>query len=361
MPFIKFYNIKIIIVKKIIFLLLCLSYILPGKSELSKTTNVTTPGSILSAIGNDYPSVTNLTVTGTIDARDFKQINYYMSNLLVLDLSAATIVAYTGTAGPMPGSNVYPINTIPKIALSPVAPNNYTAKLTSITLPTTTTCIDNQAFYGCSGLVSVSIPSTVTTNIVSAAFYGCSSLTSINIPSSVTTLGNSIFFGCSNLTTITIPSSVTSIGNAVLSGCSSLTTIYANSSTPVDLSSSLYAFNSVNKTTCTLHVPVGAKSAYQSAVVWQDFLNIVEGTTEILTLKSSSICLYPNPVLEGFRIKGFEGTASIDITDLNGKLLLTKKQVSNNENVSINSLPKGSYVLRIVTVEGVIQKKLLKQ
>ncbi|MFA5045655.1 MAG: leucine-rich repeat domain-containing protein [Paludibacter sp.] len=346
--------------KKTILLLLCLSYILQGKAELSKTVNVTTPGSILTAVGNDYVNVSNLTLTGTIDARDFKQISYYMSNLLVLDLSAVNIVAYTGTAGPMPGSNVYPINTIPKIALSPVAPNNYTAKLTSITLPTNITCIDNQAFYGCSGLATVVIPSTTITTMVSGAFYGCSNLTSINIPSSVTSLGASLFFGCSKLTTINIPSSVTSIGNAVLSGCTGLTTIYANSSTPVDLSSSTYAFSNVNKTTCTLHVPVGTKVAYQAAVVWQDFFNIVEGITEILTLKSESIEFYPNPVLNGFRIKGFEGKARIDITDLNGKVLLTK-QVANNDFISVNSLPGNLYFVKIITGNETIVKKLIKE
>ena len=43
-------------------------------------------------------------------------------------------------------------------------------------------------------------------------FSGCSGLTSITIPSSVTSLGNECFFACSGLTSITIPSSVTSLG-----------------------------------------------------------------------------------------------------------------------------------------------------
>jgi hypothetical protein len=45
---------------------------------------------------------------------------------------------------------------------------------------------------------------------------------------------------------------------------------------PIDLSSSSNVFFNVNKTTCKLYVPVGSKRAYQNAVTWKDFLNILE-------------------------------------------------------------------------------------
>ena len=44
------------------------------------------------------------------------------------------------------------------------------------------------------------------------AFQDCSGLTSLTIPSSVTSIGAWAFSGCSGLTSLTIPSSVTSIG-----------------------------------------------------------------------------------------------------------------------------------------------------
>ena len=55
------------------------------------------------------------------------------------------------------------------------------------------------------------------------AFSGCSGLTSVTIPSSVTRIGSSAFRGCSGLTSVTIPSSVTSIEEYAFSGCSGLT------------------------------------------------------------------------------------------------------------------------------------------
>ncbi|MDY4161502.1 MAG: leucine-rich repeat protein [Prevotella sp.] len=45
------------------------------------------------------------------------------------------------------------------------------------------------------------------------------------IPESVTSIGGRAFYGCSGLTSVTIPNSVTSIGFYALSGCSGLTSV----------------------------------------------------------------------------------------------------------------------------------------
>ena len=101
--------------------------------------------------------------------------------------------------------------------------------LTSLTIPSSVTSIGESAFSGCSGLTSLTIPSSVT-SIGESAFYGCSGLTSLTIPSSVTSIGESAFYGCSGLTSLTIPSSVTSIGESAFSGCSGLTSLTIPSS-----------------------------------------------------------------------------------------------------------------------------------
>ena len=82
--------------------------------------------------------------------------------------------------------------------------------------------IDNNTFYGCSGLTSITIPNSVT-SIGDAAFYGCSGLTSITIPNSVMRIGSVAFSECSGLKSITIPNSVTSIGVRAFINCNKLT------------------------------------------------------------------------------------------------------------------------------------------
>ena len=81
------------------------------------------------------------------------------------------------------------------------------------------TSIGEYAFYGCSSLTSVSIPSSVT-SIGKSAFAGCRGLTYITIPSSVTSIGGSAFGSCSGLTSIEIPNSVTTIGENAFAYCS---------------------------------------------------------------------------------------------------------------------------------------------
>ncbi|MCR5064195.1 MAG: leucine-rich repeat domain-containing protein [Bacteroidales bacterium] len=109
------------------------------------------------------------------------------------------------------------------------------------------TAIGNRAFYECTDLVSVSIPSTVTdiaiyafaasglssvtinaATIGQAAFYNCSNLTSVTFGNSVVSIGESAFRNCTGLSSITIPSSVTSIGSSAFGSCTGLTTVFFN-------------------------------------------------------------------------------------------------------------------------------------
>ena len=121
--------------------------------------------------------------------------------------------------------------------------------LTSITLPSSVTSIGVWAFAGCSNLpkdengvqyesaakvVLIDVPTSMKGEFVipntvrfihSYAFSGCSGLTSITIPSSVTTLGDYAFYYCTSLTSVTLSEGVTTIGEHAFYGCSSLTSV----------------------------------------------------------------------------------------------------------------------------------------
>ena len=134
---------------------------------------------------------------------------------------------------------------------------NGCAGLTSITIPSSVYIIADESIYDCSGLKSITIPSSVT-SIGNYVLGLCPNITSIKvesgnakydsrnncnaiietstntliagckntvIPSSVTTIGTASFYGCTGLTSITIPSSVVSLGEGAFFDCTGLTSI----------------------------------------------------------------------------------------------------------------------------------------
>lgn len=88
----------------------------------------------------------------------------------------------------------------------------------------------NGAFYGCSALTSVRLPSRIGF-IDSGIFHKCTGITSINIPDGVSVVGVSAFQECAGITSIVIPESVTEIMRVAFHGCFNLTRIEYNGTT----------------------------------------------------------------------------------------------------------------------------------
>ena len=113
-------------------------------------------------------------------------------------------------------------------------------------------------YVNCSGLTSITIPSSVT-SLGDRCFSYCRGLTSITIPSSVTSLGDECFCDCSGLTSITIPSSVTSLGEYCFSGCIGLEIVYFKGKVPNVSNSRTLA------TGCIIKVPSEYLQDYKDA------------------------------------------------------------------------------------------------
>lgn len=94
--------------------------------------------------------------------------------------------------------------------------------LSSITIPNTVTEIQHRAFYGCSNLTNITLPSNLTT-IGSYAFSN-TGLTSISLPSSLTGLREGVF-DSSDLRSVTFNSQQISFSPNIFGGCHSLTTL----------------------------------------------------------------------------------------------------------------------------------------
>ena len=123
-----------------------------------------------------------------------------------------------------------------------------------------------------------------------AAFSNCSGLTSLTIPSSVTSIGESVFFGCSGLTSFTIPSSVTSIGWGAFCGCSGLTSIYVYTEKLPNMGSDV--FHGCDAKKCTVYVPKGTYDDYWLSEFGY-FENIVEfeatGINNVVTSNDAKV------------------------------------------------------------------------
>jgi len=98
------------------------------------------------------------------------------------------------------------------------------SKLVTMEIPSNVVSIGNDAFSDCYGLRILTIHDGVT-KIGSGAFQSCYALTSVTLPNSVTSVSNSIFDNCTALASVTIPNSVTEIGERAFDGCSKLTSV----------------------------------------------------------------------------------------------------------------------------------------
>lgn len=111
------------------------------------------------------------------------------------------------------------------------------------------------------------------TTIGEHAFTGCTGLMSVKLPS-VSTIGNYAFSGCSALPSITLPSSLTTIGTGAFTGCMSLLAIHCNCKVPPSSVFSMCDSDMYGK--AALYVPKGFIKAYKGISPWDAFAIIIE-------------------------------------------------------------------------------------
>lgn len=196
-----------------------LALLLATVLHLQAVTVNSTAGKLATMVTNH--NATELTVNGTIDARDFAFIADEMPNINTLNLANATIVAYNSTLndGLLPGEHHYAANTMPYCALAGVI------TLKNVTLPSNLTAIDYGAFAGCTGITAIGLPATLL-SIGDDAFNTCSSLTQVSITGSINHLGSKAFAHCAKLATVIInPSGPITIGDEAFANCQSLNNV----------------------------------------------------------------------------------------------------------------------------------------
>lgn len=109
----------------------------------------------------------------------------------------------------------------------------------SVYLPSTMSCVNENAFSGNTSIKSVSLPTSIT-KIASGAFSECKKLTKVTLTSSLKEIGENAFSKCSSLTSITIPDSVTTIGEGAFLDCSKLTRVTVPSALTAEQASKIF-------------------------------------------------------------------------------------------------------------------------
>ncbi len=145
------------------------------------------------------------------------------------------------------------------------------------------TSIGDNAFFGCTGLTSITIPHSVT-SIGGYVFYGCTGLKSITIPNSATSIGESAFYGCTGLTSITIPNSVTSIGYYAFEGCTGLKSVILSNGVMCIGYHMFYDCTSLTSVT----IPNSVTSIDEGAFCWCDDLANVTIPENVTSIGSSA-------------------------------------------------------------------------
>ena len=160
--------------------------------------------------------------------------------------------------------------------------------LPSVTIPSNVTSVGGSAFGGCTNLTKVTINSNAVassgsslknifgtqvpeyvlgedvTKIGNNAFFGCTGLTSVTIPEGVTSIGGSAFDGCTDLTLISLPEGVTEIGGYAFNRCTSLTSVTIPSSVTTIVGSAFYYCDNLKKVTINSNAIASKTYTYNS-------------------------------------------------------------------------------------------------
>ena len=174
--------------------------------------------------------------------------------------------------------------------------------------------ICNYAFFGCSGLTSITLPKSLELIDVDA-FSGYNNLAAVHIsdleaflkiryffgdwpsnplffahhlylngeeikdlviPNTIESINSYALTGGSAFTSVVIPKSVNDIGDCAFIGCTGLRKVLSLIENPTEVDVK-YRFDSDTFQDATLYVPVGTIDLYKSANGWKDFAHIVEG------------------------------------------------------------------------------------
>lgn len=247
-------------------------------------TSIVIPDSVTELYGDPFNGCTNLE---NIDKPESLNDVFYDTLWYKNKQKESPLVVINGIlvdAGQSQGDVVIPdtVHTISGDAFN----REDNALVTSITIPSSVTTINDTAFYLLPNLTTINIPKSVK-NIGDEVFYGTpwlinqrkktplviingilvdgiASKKHVTIPKTVTRINDSAFKKCDGITGVTIPTTVTSIGYAAFQWCEKLTQVNIPSSVTSIGGNAFYRSKNLNKLTIPNSVThIGKDAFYQ--------------------------------------------------------------------------------------------------
>jgi hypothetical protein len=269
-----------------LFLCLCIA-VFP---QIAKQLHVPIAGELSKILtADEKKTLQELTLTGSIDARDVKCLRDELVSLQKLDISNTTIEKYEGKNGTLPFNEyaVYQANELPSYSFNNFATGKATLK--HIYLPNSITKIDQNAFKQCKNLAEITIPNAVIsigesafsdcinlkqlafsaslTRIESNAFSNCEQITTIKLPCSLEFIGKSAFRNCYNLTNVSFGKTKLTISESAFAFCSELKTVYCLSEFPPTVALTAFELTNIQ----TVFVPANVQTIYLKDSFWKKF------------------------------------------------------------------------------------------
>ena len=161
-------------------------------------------------------------------------------------------------------------------------------------------------------------------------------------------IGSDAFNGCSGLTSITIPNSVTSIGGSAFAKCGNLENVYCYAEKIPYLG--YYIFKDSYIEYATLHVPSSALSYYQTTEPWSGFgtIKAIEGTEGIESVEARGIAIQS---AGGFiNISGLDNNEKVSFYGIDGKSLGSATAINGTTSFAAQS---GSIVVAKIGKENI--------
>lgn len=341
--------------------------------------------------------VTDLSLSGYINAKDIAYININMTNLKNIDLYKCTIDDYAIPEGAFRENNNIERVVLPQKTktieigafafcenLKEIIFSSYletlgvcsfegciNLKTIDFSICTELSNVFKASFSDCKSLKFVDLSKCLKLNyIADGMFSGCDLLTEILLPQSIEIIRSnafqncyllkkidfskcnvkeiqgSAFSDCVSLKEVVLPKTIKTLDYGVFYNCTSLRFFTIMASTPPTLY--MFIFSNTSYSSCKLIVPEGSKTKYQTAQFWDSFdtyNNIFEITdefpTDILTIKKQYLIITHNSIT----INNLSIKTNVELYGINGNVIYSNANSTNQ--LIIDNLNQGIYILKV--------------